>query len=554
MNLATKPTVKFLEVLAWALLAFLGASLMRAFRPTPLDRDSYQYLSVAENLNHGRGLTTSLIYFDKERSHGRIPAPLTTFAPGYPVVIAIASRLGADPESVGREVSCICFAGTAALLAWGLILVGVPSLWRQVVLLLFATNAAALEFAAWVMTEPLYMLLSTGAVLGLICAEKGALSNHTVIARAIIACSVAGLACWVRYAGYFLIAAVVCYALLQWVLQRNRLRTVFLWTTLASVALAGVLMLRNLLIVGTWKGGNDMEVHHRLKDVTAAYARAQLHLLLGEHPITFGVWQILLLVGGLGAAALLIAPLRTAGLPGIGWLWTGWWRKPDAAGLLVGLCILVYSVGMFYSALRTDITFGPRMFLPILPLYLLLLGMGMKWLTPRWPASADGTWLHAGLLLILMGYVGLNAQDLHRRLAPARHEILGPLFAEPAADGQPLLKWIESNVNAGETIMAADGQSTGYLLHRPTLGMVPASYSPVRWECDEIKEQLKRFGSRYLILYKPSPMANESWLLTESHFVITAVSQQPPCGFVIAAENPSVRILKLGDAEPASRN
>jgi hypothetical protein len=49
-----------------------------------------------------------------------------------------------------------------------LILIGVPTFWRQLVLLLFATNAAALEFATWVMTEPLYMLLSTGAVVGLI--------------------------------------------------------------------------------------------------------------------------------------------------------------------------------------------------------------------------------------------------------------------------------------------------------------------------------------------------------------------------------------------------
>jgi len=65
-------------------------------------------------------------------------------------------------------VSCVCYAGTAALLAWALILIGVPTFWRQLVLLLFATNAAASEFATWVMTEPLYMLLSTGAVVGLI--------------------------------------------------------------------------------------------------------------------------------------------------------------------------------------------------------------------------------------------------------------------------------------------------------------------------------------------------------------------------------------------------
>jgi len=350
-----------------------------------------------------------------------------------------------------------------------------------------------------------------------------------VIARAVIAYSVAGLACWIRYAGLFLIAAVVGYALLLWILQRNRLRTIFLLTALIPVALAGGVMLRNLVIVGTWRGGNDMTVHHPLKRVMAEYARAQLHLFFGEHPITFGVWQILVLAGGLGAAVVLIAGVRKGGLPSTSWLWTGWWRKPDAAELLVGLCVLVYSVSMFYAGLRTVITFGVRMFLPILPLYLLLLGMGINRLTACWPASAQSAWLKAGLLLVIVGYVGLNAHDLHRPFAPPRHEILAPLYAKSAADGQPLLKWVESNINAGDTIMAADGQGTGYLLNRRTIGMVTASYSPVRWECDEVKNQMKRFGASYLILYKLSPMdedpevsrasriSNESWLLTESH-------------------------------------
>jgi hypothetical protein len=429
-----------------------------------------------------------------------------------------------------------------------------PAFWRQIVMLLFTTNAAGLEFATWIMTEPLYMLLSTGAVVGLIWAEKGALPKHSVNARAVIACSVAGLAYWVRYAGLFLIVAIVGYALLQSILQRSHLRTVFLLTTLIPVALAGGLMLRNLVIVGTWKGGNDMIVRYRLKDVMADYARAQLHLFLGEHPGSFGVWQILLLVGGLGAAAVLIAPVWKSGLPSIRWLWTGWWRKPDAAALLVGLCVLVYSVLMFYAGLTTVIGFGSRKFLPILPLYLLLLGMGTNWLTARWPASARNAWLKAGTLLAIVGYAGLNVHDLHRPFAPARHEILAPLYARPAADGRPLLKWVESNINVGNTIMATDGQGTGYLLHRPTIGMVTASYSPVHWECDQVTNQMKRFGASYLILYKPSPMANEGWLLTESRFVATAVSQQPPCGFVIAAENSSVRILKIGGTEPASRN
>src|ERR1019366_7663969 len=115
--------MRLLEVLLWTLLAFLGAGTMRAFRPAPLSNDSYQYLDVAEHFRHDHQLATSLVYFDTERSYGRIPAPLTTFAPGYPVVVAITS-LSSDLEDAARGLSCVCYAGTAALLAWALILTG----------------------------------------------------------------------------------------------------------------------------------------------------------------------------------------------------------------------------------------------------------------------------------------------------------------------------------------------------------------------------------------------------------------------------------------------
>src|ERR1700745_4044411 len=41
--------------------------------------DSYQYLSVAENLRDHGEAATSLVFFDSERRSGRIPAPITTF-------------------------------------------------------------------------------------------------------------------------------------------------------------------------------------------------------------------------------------------------------------------------------------------------------------------------------------------------------------------------------------------------------------------------------------------------------------------------------------------
>src|ERR1039458_2156567 len=62
------------EMLLWGVLGLAVAFGMLAFRPVPLSNDSCQYLSVAANIRAGNGAATDLVYFDTERSHGRIPA------------------------------------------------------------------------------------------------------------------------------------------------------------------------------------------------------------------------------------------------------------------------------------------------------------------------------------------------------------------------------------------------------------------------------------------------------------------------------------------------
>jgi hypothetical protein len=527
----------------WVLLALLCTHWMRSFRPLPLSNDSYQYLNVADNVNHAHGVATSLVHFDTERSHGRIPAPLTTFPPAYPVVLAATSDISGSLEGGARLVSGICYAGTAGLLIFALMLAGVTAFVRQMILCVFCANAVNLEFSAAVLTEPLYMLISTAAVVALLWVEALLWADTrsqetltpTAIAVAVLAYVLSGLAYWIRYAGLFLIVAVVGFALLQFLLHRNRTRAFYLAGAFIPIVCAGGLMLRNIHYVGTWKGGNDIQVHNALKALVADYARAQLHLALGQHQVIFGIWETMLLVGGLGVFALLIAGLKSSRpLPS------------NSVTLLVLLCVVVYSAGMFYAGLRTVISFGTRMFLPILPLYLILLGVGGSWLMVRWARGTQSVLLKAGFLLATFGYVGINARDLYEPTPPAEHEILAKQYAEPTSDGQPLLKWVDSNMAANDAVAAAEGQATGYLLHRPTMSLVGSQYSREHWECDEVKNQMKRFGAHYLILYKP-PASNidEQSLLTHSHFVATAVSGQPPCGFVIATENPDIRILRI---------
>jgi hypothetical protein len=148
------------------------------------------------------------------------------------------------------------------------------------------------------------------------------------------------------------------------------------------------------------------------------------------------------------------------------------------------------------------------------------------------------------LLLLSLGYAGVNARDLYRSTEPSPHEALAGLYDLPSTyPNQPLMRWVESNIPPASTIVAEDGQATGYLLRRPTLSLVDAEYSPVRWDCKRVRDEMLRFRADWLILYKSSLNSRRS-LLNESPFLAAAASQRPPCGFTVAAENSAVRILK----------
>ena len=509
---------------------------MDAFRRDPLADDSYQYLNVAEHLEHGQGASTSLVHFDSERSHGHIPAPLTTFPPGYPVAILIGSGFSANLEFGGRMVSGMGYVGTTALLVWTLMLTGASALVRQFVLSLFVTNAVNLDFATAVLTEQLFTVMITASIAALIWAERQSVPQRLKIALVLIAYTIAGLAYWVRYAGLFFIAALAGFALIRYFFRRDRLRAVYLAAACIPVALAGLGMIRNLAIAGTWKGGNDLTVNHPVPGVLVNYIQAQVHLLLGLHPVMVGFWECCALVGGLGLVALSFA--------------TAWNRRPSLTQLgampeiLLVLCIFVYSAGLFYAGLRTVITFGTRMFLPLLPLYLLALGMALSWLARNSRLGIRRPWFITALGLFAVGYIGTNARDLYALNQPSRVASLARIYAEPIPDGRPLMDWVQSHILPGDAIASTDGQATGFLLHRSTLSLVRSLYSRERWESDEVRLQMKRFGARYLILYKPSPGEGDP-ITGESKFVASAIFGPPPPGFKIAAENPDVRILEL---------
>jgi hypothetical protein len=525
------------EALLWGALGLAVACSMLAFRPVPLSNDSCQYLNVASNIRNGNGVATDLVYFDTERSHGRIPAPLTTFPPGYPIAVGVLSSFAGSVEAAARGLSAVCFAGTTALLALVLIAARVTAFLRSAMLLLFVTNVISADFSTAALTESMFVFIFTAAVVALIWTWWGLQRSRIHLPWIIAGLTLAGLSYWVRYAGLFLILAVFFYIVLRYFRLRGRVGASELCATLIPIGLAGALIVRNVLLVGNWKGGNELQVTHPLPGLIANFARAHLHLLLGDHAVKFGVWEGLLLAGGLGLVvllghALLRGKQSSAFLSPEHGLWT-----------LPFTCAVVYCAGIYYAGLHTVISFGTRMFLPVLPLYLLLFGLVLHWLISRTHLRGGQICFRIALCAFLIGYIGVNARDLKDPQPKSRQDYLTGLFAEPTGNGQQLSDWVNAHIAPVAVIAAQDGQATGYFLHRRTLGLVESEYSAVRWECPEIRKQMNRFSARYLILYRHPDQ--QTHLLDESRFAAAVASGQPGCGFVIAAENPDVRILEI---------
>lgn len=529
--------MSFREALLFVLVGAILIFAVDCLRRAPLSNDGYQYLSVATSIAHGKGIETPLVHFDTERSEGRIPAPMTTFAPGYPVAVALSSFFTGSVDHGARLIS---FAASilSALLIWALAnFVRLDRGLTQVAIALLIFNACFLHFSSAVLTEPLFLLVSiTGLLLvassiGDLRGDQGSLWR-LVLGEILVAASYS-----IRYAGVFLFAAVVVHAALSWALLRNRRSLFYLLSNAISGALMATIMVRNIVLVGNWKGGNGKHVSNSTHMVLGEYVRAQIHLLFGEHILD--AWLICVLAFSVlavlwGAWALLRSRPQLASLL-------------PSGGFLLFLYGLVATAGLIYLGKTSDISFGTRMFFPLLPLYIIgaLLIVRRGWLNTVGGTKPARYWQALALLFVVL-YGWVNLREFNAPKERSLGEELQASFAKPMADGRPLRAWIDANIGRDEAVAADSGQATGYFLERPVLSLIESEYSTITWNQETLINQMRRLHVRFLILNLTlKPDADP--VRTETEFLAKAICCRTSPGFHVVAENPDVRIFQMND-------
>ncbi len=80
------------------------------------------------------------------------------------------------------------------------------------------------------------------------------------------------------------------------------------------------------------------------------------------------------------------------------------------------------------------------------------------------------------------------------------------MLGEEVQPGTPLLLWLRKQVSPDEAIVAIEGQAeVHYVLQRPIVAVIPADKTSRPADEEGFRSLMKRFGSRYLLVFPNAP-------------------------------------------------
>jgi hypothetical protein len=534
------------EVWAWVLLAAAVVTLncVRYQGPLVFD-DSYQYISIAENIAGGNGIRTSIVHFDEERRHGELPAPVTWFPAGYPIAISLLALIGFSPMWAGFVLSGASLCTVVWVTAWLCGWYQLTAVATRLVLFCMILNTATLQYSSAVLSEALYTALSVGAIalLAFVSERTGKAGQAHRVGLWALCGLLIGVSCWVRYAGYFLYASLGVYLAIEVVFRRRRdLRGPIAAVVAATIPLAA-LLLRNVALAGNWRGGNTKAVFMSAAVVARKVVGAVYQLFFGTLRLQeLGIPEalVVLALGVTGVLAIWIALKNRKAIV------SGLKERPSLLPVVVYLS--VYFGALLYLSFFSVAGISDRYCYPMLALLFLLIGMGITLVAPHMGRSGMGRATVASAALLLGCYLFLNVRDILRPLRSGSaflNRQIAEYLEAPMASGESLRSWIDANMPAEAHIIAADGQATAHVLHRKAVSLVSHEYSPQNWEGPQMLELMTGFQADFLILYRGTPSRAAPEVQAESEFLTAlAEGRQAPDWLHLAAENPHVKIFR----------
>lgn len=406
------------------------------------------------------------------------------------------------------------------------------------VLLWLLGNSQAVHYSTALSTESIFTAISTAAVLVLIATERRGTVAPQWARWLMFGCILVGLAYWVRYAGIFLLAATLAYYGVSALIRRDRpLMVLACIGVSAGFVAAG--MLRNILITSSWKGGNTKEVFHPVIPIVKEFVLSIFHLTFGGHAaLSAGIVYALLVLFVMALGVSAVCMLRAHKVIASGF---GGYNGPL---LMMWTYFGIYTAGMIYLGLFSVISFGTRMFYPLLPLLLLVLGRLVSLIfLQRIFTLVERRILVATAIVATCVYLVINMRSILITAEMPPHRVVEFRLAGPIDIGEPLRTWIDANVPSDTVIVASDAQATGYALHRATISLLESEYSEVNWSESQVRSVMNAFNADFLILYPTAPISSVP-SQQESPFLAGLLQGQLPNWLVLAAENKEVKVYR----------
>lgn len=491
-----------LPLLACAvLLAIVALKLHPGWEPRRGD-DSYQYLSIAENFRHGRFGKTSLIHFDEERASGIVPAPITTFPIGYPLLVRAIEAPGISTERAALLISLLASLGCVFVLDAVARRLRLTLTARAWVLAVFVASSWTALYAGAVLTEAIFTLAMLGGLALFFAAVDAPEGRRPRFAFAIAAGIVLGLSYWLRYAGVFVLLSLLPIAALAWAMNRRNAALQALTAFLAGAFLVAGGMLRNIALIGSWRGGNTKTVEHSVGEMAHSFAVAVRDLLFGDLPMS--EWWVL--------RGLLLAAIVAACIAGVLFFrkrrldqpWADGSAK-FAAGVLLAV-IATYLAALTYAAAKTGISYrGARYFFPMLPLGALLAGLVIARIEEGIPRARGRTIWRAIAAGTVAWYALLHVNLFFQEFPPAPHDHVEKRLDTRVSANLTAREAILSRIGAQDVILSNVGQATGYVLHRSTISLIGRHLGAGEWNESTVRETVGRFAVKLLVIYTPRP-------------------------------------------------
>jgi 4-amino-4-deoxy-L-arabinose transferase-like glycosyltransferase len=471
------------------IVAWFETATAEGFNPTAM-----VYIDVARHLARGEGISSSILF---TTSVPRVPAPMSVWAPAYPVVITLLAALGFDVTVVARLIALAAF-GLSAVLVWWLANVLYGARVAMAAAALFAVWPAMTRVATNAWSESLFVLCLLASV---------ALTFQAIRPRrltgglaAALGGLVMGLAALTRYAALPLIpwGAVLIVLLAREARWRARVVRAAVWTIAAGLPVAAWLA-RNVAATGGLIGaGRQRDDLGPLYHIVFA-SRTVVSDLLGliARVLVVPEWvgleaeQMMALVLLLVAAGIVVFFRRRES------------RGRLAAGIATALAppearfAMLMALGYWGAMIvaRSTIGFYPldsRLMMPVYPLALLVLvAAGLAVPDAASPARAHRT----GAAVVLATLLAVLALVVPRSLAAG-----GPrLQPDPAP---AWVQWAATQTTADTLIVGNLSFDYNFYLERPVIEFSSNRFGISRFDCQAVSALLGRLnvGRVYLIL------------------------------------------------------